>query len=153
MKKLRKIIIPFLVLLPFFLYISIIIINNIIAYKVGKELRTYTLPTQTVLVDSMSAAGKLIGSGNGMQYMGAILVTSDLSEKEILEHYKKAFEYIEVKKQDSPTIDTIRPNHCYFNKFDYESAHTYYSVIYWGSKSDYANDFLSKLLDFDLRGH
>ncbi len=152
-KKLSKIIIPILILLPIVFYISIIIANNHIADKVEKELKAYQLPTDTALVESLSVAGKLTGSGNRMQYMGAILITSDLSRQEILEYYQNEFKYVEVQEQTSPTIESIRPNSANFNRFDFESNQTYYSVICWGSSSDYANDFFSEILDFDLRGH
>ncbi len=152
-KKLSKFIIPILILLPIVLYISIIIANNYIADKVEKELQAYQLPTDTVLVESISVAGKLTGNGNGMQYMGAILITSDLSRQEILKYYQNEFEYVEVHEQTSSTIESIRPNSANFNRFDFESNQTYYSVICWGSSSDYVNDFFSEILDFDLRGH
>ena len=151
--KLSKFLIPILILLLIVLYISIVITNNYIADKVEKELKSYQLPTDSVLVESISVTGKLTGSGNGMQYMGAILIASDLSKQEILEYYQNEFEYIEVQEQTSPTLESIRPNSAKFNHFDFDSNHTYYSVIFWGSSSDYVNGFFSDILDFDLRGH
>ena len=151
--KLSKFLIPILILLLIVLYISIVITNNEIADKVEKALKSYQLPTDTVLVESISVTGKLTGSGNGMQYMGAILITSDLSKQEILEYYQNEFEYIEAQEQTSPIIESIRPNSSKFNHVDFDSNHTYYSVICWGSSSDYVNGFFSDILDFDLRGH
>lgn len=36
-------------------------------------------PPGTELIASYSQAGKLVGNGNGMRYLGAILITSDLT--------------------------------------------------------------------------
>lgn len=152
-KKTLKIFLVILALLPFAFCATIPIANNCIADKVEKKLKSYPLPTDTDLVESISVAGKLTGNGNGMQYMGAILITSDLSRQEILEYYQNEFEYIEVQEQTSPAIESIRPNSANFNRFDFESNQTYYSVVSWGSSSDYVNEFISNILDLDLRGH
>ena len=135
MKKLFKIIIPIVLLLPIILYIAIAVTNNCIADKIEKNLIEYPLPDNTVLVDSTSKAGKLVGSGNGMQYMGSILVSSDLTEQEISEHYGKQFRFIEVTKQENATTNT-------------------YWVTCWDENTtENLNDFIIFLLNLDLRAH
>lgn len=140
-------------MLPFILYIAIVITNNNLANKVEDELKSYPLPAETVLVDSVSAAGKLVGNGNGMQYMGSILVSSNLSEEELLKYYSVEFKYVEVRKQDSPTLDFIHTTNCSFKKFDETSNLTYYCITDWGSKLNYDNELLFGILDFDIRGN
>lgn len=77
-----------LLLLPIITYISIMLFNNGIAYNTLKELKSIELPPNTKIECSESKAGKLVGSGNGMQYFGSILVDSDLTENELKEYYK-----------------------------------------------------------------
>jgi len=154
MKKLLKRIIPILIALPFILYIAIIITNNNLANKVEDKLKSYPLPDETVLVDSVSAAGKLVGNGNGMQYMGSILVSSNLSEEELLKYYSVEFKYVEVRKQNSPTLDFVHPiTNLSFKNYDDTSNLTYYCITDWGSKLNYDNELLFEFLNFDLRGH
>lgn len=152
LKIILYILVALIILSPFILYLGIFVANNSIANQVEKELKAYPLPDETVLVESLSIAGKLIGNGNGMQYLGAILITSDRSLYEIEEHYKSEFEYIEVLNQNSEKIESISPYARGFNKFDAGSNETYYAVLCWGPLEE-KNSSLSPLLDFDLRGH
>ena len=138
--------------LPIISYIGIVVTNNSIAEKIEKDLVSYELPTNTKLVDSVSVAAKLTGSGNGMQYMGAILVDSDLSKEELKEHYSSEFDYIEVNEQETVNLDFIQSV-----SFDADiklGDKTYYSIICWDdNRSEMFGDFISELLDFDIRGH
>lgn len=153
MKKLLKFIIPIILILPIIFYSSIIVINNSIANKVEKSLKAYELPSDTVLVESISAAGKLTGNGNGMQYMGAILITSKLTEEEIKAHYSKEFDYVSVSRQTSKRIEDINSGAVRFYGYDETNEENYYSVVSWGSQNDFANGSFSGILDLDLRGH
>ena len=93
-----------LILLPILLYTGIVIANNCIADSIEKDLRAIELPENTRLVESVSIAGKMFGNGNGMQYIGVILVESDMSPEELEEYYmthgKSVGEYLSVRKQD-----------------------------------------------------
>lgn len=153
MKKLLKFIIPIILMLPIIFYSSIIIVNNSIANKVEKDLKKHELPKDTVLVEAISAAGKLTGNGNGMQYMGAILITSKLTEEEIKAHYGEAFDYVSVNRQTSKSIEDINSSAIRFYSYDETSDQNYYSVICWGSQNDFANGSFSEILDLDIRGH
>lgn len=162
MKKKRVFVIILIVVLliivsPVAAYFGIIFTNNGIAKHVEKKLKDYPLPEDTVFLDSVSIAGKLIGNGNGMQYMGSILVVSDLSEEELYTYYSQSFDYIEVRKQESQRIDFI--NSDYSRKYSFElfgdpDHHTHYSVTCWGAPKDVGfGEWMTVLLDMDLRGH
>ena len=143
-----------LILLPVVLYAAIVVTNNCIAAQIEKVLKLSPLPPDTVLVDSISLAGKLTGNGNGMQYMGSILLMTDLQEEELAEHYSRSFDYITVKKQTSEAIDFIHPKKYSFEGFTEESGRTYYSITCWDSnRRDLFSDFVITLLDFDIRGY
>lgn len=121
--------------------------NDMEAKKVAKALNAYDLPERTELLDTVSAAGKLVGNGNGMQYFGAILIKSELSLEELKEYYGKLasdeFHNI-VEKQETGTIDFIEHANLSFDAdCDYENTYIVYS---WGDYSGLASEF-------DLRGH
>ncbi len=149
-KKLLIIIFAIIILLPILLYASIVITNNCIADKIETDLVKYQTPAKTEIVDSISIPGKLTGNGNGMQYMGSILVKSDLSENELLNYYGSAFEFIEVREQKSAKIDFINKRNHSFNATIEEDGDTYYSITCWDSNR---SEIFSDFLDFDLRGH
>ena len=155
MKIVKRIFIILLIVIfisPIVSYIGIVITNNLIADKIEKDLVSYQLPSTTKLVDSVSAAAKLTGNGNGMQYMGAILVDSDLSIEALKEHYSSQFDYIEVNEQETVNLDFIQSV-----SFDADiklGDKTYYSIICWDDdRREMFGDFISELLDFDIRGH
>lgn len=153
LKRIFLILVIVVITLPIVLYIDIVITNNSIADKIEKDLAGYQLPTNTELVDSISIAGKLTGNGNGMQYMGAILVESDLSEEELKEYYSSEFDYIEVRKQGTAAIDFIHPRDYSFNGFS-ENNNNYYSITCWDDdRPEKYGEFISELLDVDIRGH
>ena len=138
--------------LPIISYIGIVVTNNSIADKIEKELVSCELPTNTKLVDSVSVAAKLTGNGNGMQYMGAILVDSYLSKEELKEYYSSKFDYIEVNEQETVNLDFIQ--NVSFNADIKSGDKTYYSIICWDDdRREMFGDFISELLDFDIRGH
>ena len=155
MRIVKKIFITLLIaifILPVISYIGIVVTNNSIADKIEKDLVSYQLPSNTKLVDSVSAAAKLTGNGNGMQYMGAILVDSDLSKEELKEYYSSEFDFIEVNKQESAKLDYIQ--NVSFSEDIEMVDKTYYSIICWDDdRREKFGDFISELLDFDIRGH
>ncbi len=154
LKRILLVLVIVIALLPVVSYIGIVVTNNYIADKIEDDLVAYELPTNTELVDSISIAGKLTGNGNGMQYMGAILVQSDLSKDELREYYTSDFEYIEVRKQDTANIEFVHSNDYSFSEFSKTNKDNYYCVICWDSnRSELFGDFITVLLDFDVRGH
>ena len=85
MKKIF-LIINIIILVPILCYITIFFTNNSLAKGIKQNLMEYSLPEKTVLVASMSKAGKLVGNGNGMQYLGIILVESKISKEQLFTH-------------------------------------------------------------------
>lgn len=138
-------------LLPVAFYSGIVITNNAIAHGMAKELKSAPLPEGTILMDSFSLAGKLVGNGNGMQYMGSILVISPLSEEELYDYYSEAFDYVEVRKQETQKIDFINSQDYSFELFGDPQHHDHYSVTCF--KSQDTDDLTGILLNLDLRGH
>ncbi len=57
-------------------FVSIPLVNDAAARAVESELLALPLPEGAELVDSMSQAAKISGNGNGMQYVGALLIRS-----------------------------------------------------------------------------
>lgn len=156
MKIFKRIIVTLLIiiaLLPFVLYAGIFIANNIIADNVEKDLVAYQLPASTKLVDSISIAGKLTGNGNGMQYMGSILVETNLSEQELKEHYGLKDKYVQIRKQDTAKIDFLNSGAYSFSGFVEDKKESYYSITCWADKRAKYGELVSELLDFDIRGH
>lgn len=138
-------------LLPVAFYSGIVITNNAIAHGMEKELKSAPLPEGTILMDSFSLAGKLVGNGNGMQYMGSILVISPLSEEELYDYYSEAFDYVEVRKQETQKIDFINSQDYSFELFGDPQHHDHYSVTCF--KSQDTDDLAGILLNLDLRGY
>ena len=84
--------------------------------------------------------------------MGAILVDSDLSLEELKEYYSSEFDYIEVNEQETVNLDFIQ--NVSFNADIKSGDKTYYSIICWDDdRREMFGDFISELLDFDIRGH
>lgn len=127
--------------------ISIPLINNHTAYKVEKALCETPLPEETELIESLSCAGKLTGNGNGMQYLGAILIRSELSLEELDAYYSdyrsNEWEYL-VETQEGQFIEVIDHGTLQFSEEINDSG--YYIVYSWGSGK-------SLLEELDIRGH
>ncbi len=124
--------------------------NNCIANRIEKSLKATALPENTAIIDSMSVAGKLVGNGNGMQYMGAILITSDLTADELRNFYSQSFDHIQVTAQHSATVTCIEIGRYHFDRFD-DSVDNCYAITCWDAED--VPDWARTLLDLDLRGH
>ena len=148
MKKYTKNIIIVLVLLLLMFSISIPIVNNISAYLVASELKEIPLPERTEYIDSVSKAAKMTGNGNGMQYMGAILVESELSLKELDEYFAdyrtEEWECI-VEAQEGQNVNCVEHGTLSFDE-KMSSDKQYYIVYSWGSG-------IEPFSELDIRGH
>lgn len=157
MKAIKRVFIILLIVifvLPIVFYVGVVVANNHLADRIEKDLIAYELPKNTQLIDSISIAGKLTGNGNGMQYMGSVLVVSDLSEEELKTHYSSCFEYVEVRKQQTEQIDFINSNNYSFTDFVKSDEKQYYSITCWDiDRQEIYGEFISELLDVDIRGH
>lgn len=124
-------------------------VNNAIALGVERDLKAIPLPPDTELIESTSKAGKLVGNGNGMQYFGAILIKSELSEEELHEYYSAyrtgLFDCL-IEPQTEANICVVDRD-ISFRHEDYGDG--YYMVYTWGSAPDWLQDWL----DTDIRGH
>ncbi len=108
-------------------------INDRVAEGLTKDLLKLPLPEYTELVDYISCAGKLTGNGDGMQYFGAILIQSELSEDELKRFYEQYSEngrnYF-VEKQNDSRIKAIENRKVFFNgNFDNKN---YFIIYSWG---------------------
>ncbi len=123
------------------------IINDYRAYQVEKELCSIPLPKETELIESLSKSGKLTGNGNGMQYLGAILIKSDLSIEELEIYYSSyrnnEWEYL-VDIQERQEIEVV--DHSTLQFAEQIESKGYYIVYSWG-------DGNSLLKEIDIRGH
>ncbi len=150
MKKIGRIVLSvlsilFLAILCFI--ISIPVTNNCIAANVAMELSSLPLPEQTQSIEKISRAGKLIGSGNGMQYFGAVLLKSDLSLDELTAYYSGIAEdgrHYTVERQTGKQIEVIEHGSMEFHS-DIDASN-YYILYAWGSHPGI-------FADLDLRGH
>lgn len=68
--------------------IAVSLVNDAAARRIEAQLLELQLPDGAALVDSMSQAGKLVGNGNGMQYLGALLISSDDDREELQQFYE-----------------------------------------------------------------
>ncbi len=140
----KRILGVFLVLVILIGIFGIPITNNILAKNIESKLKNTALPPKTKIVDSISIAGKLVGNGNGMQYFGAILVQTELSQEELEEYYKakreNEWEYL-IQKQNSNKIEVIE-----LGKYSFKKKEGNYIIYSWGSPK---ND----VLNLDIRGH
>lgn len=87
MKKTVKIMGMTLVALFIVLVVAAPFVNNYSASKIEKKLLVLPLPEKTEYIESISKAGKMTGNGNGMQFLGAMLVESELTLEELEVYY------------------------------------------------------------------
>ncbi len=128
--------------------------NNAVAADVAARLEKLPVPPDTDIVETASAAGKFTGNGNGMQYLGAMLVSSTLSREQLSEYYSSLSENngfdVYVQEQDGAELSFDRSALTY-KRFDESKKEVCYTVYAYGSSNGY---FLGELLyDFDIRGH
>ncbi len=144
MKKTIALIGVILAILAVF-WISIPTVNNMCAASVKNALLETPLPAKTEVVGSFSQAGKMAGNGNGMQYLGAILIKSTLPLDEIKSHYTQygdvASEYIIAEGTEVSFDMTVVAFQA-----DLEKDAQYYVVYSWG-------EGIKPFSELDIRGH
>jgi len=148
LKRILGIIVGGFILTLLGIMISIPLVNDHVAKKTAKVIEKIELPEHTEYMESFWKAGKLIGNGNGMQYLGGILIKSELSIDELQTYYSQyaneEWECI-VEKQAGKSIQWIE--HGMLSLNSNLSGENYYIVYSWGH-----NDFVF-FSEFDLRGH
>lgn len=139
--------IGFFVIVILCFLISIPIVNDSAAQKTAKRIENIALPDHTEYIETFSKAGKLVGNGNGMQYLGGILIRSDLSLEELQLYYaqyaQNEWECL-VEKQTDKTIRAVEHETVSLHA-DIDSDN-YYIVYSWG-------DYDSIYSQLDIRGH
>ena len=143
------VLLPIILITLFVLFaLSVPIVNNITAATVLSDIKNIPLPENTEYVDGISAAGKFVGNGNGMQYFGAVLIKTDLSLDELNSYYSDYRENefrLLVEKQESGEIAVIEHGSLVFES-ELSSTEDYYIVYSWG-------DGIDLFAALDLRGH
>ena len=137
------------VLLGIAFCVSIPVVNDLHAKKVADELSALPLPENTRIAEKLSVADKLWGNGNGMQYMGALLIESELSLEELEAFYtENGPEFCSVSRQSGQEI-TVTDHGKY--GFTTEINSDDYYIVYALGKDD---NFLIQLYsELALRGH
>ena len=122
------------------------VVNNHTAKKTVKVIEKIELPANTEYVETFWKAGKLIGNGNGMQYLGGILVRSGLTIEELRVYYSQHLEQddYDVEKQFGQNINVIE--HGNISLRTTIDNDNYYIIYLWGD-DDSVFSFL------DIRGH
>ncbi|MCR5167971.1 MAG: hypothetical protein K6C13_12290 [Oscillospiraceae bacterium] len=151
MKKAKKIVfILFLCILVSF-PLMIFVINNSIAVHTMNDVRRVPLPEKTEFIEKISTAGKFTGNGNGMQYLGAILIKSELSEEKLKNHYSSYSENDRIYTVESQNDKRIKQAENYTLSFKTDMNGDNYFIVYsYGSSG---NDLADSILDLDIRGH
>ena len=145
MSKMRKtaiIIAAVLLLVMIVLSFVISIVNDNTAAGVERELVSLPLPEKTVFVESLSKAGKLVGNGNGMQYYGAMLITSQMPLEGLQSYYKQY--NCDVFIQKTSDIDNLHGSVGFKTDPVPDNA---YRVELWGESPSWF------FAEFDIRGH
>ena len=131
-----------LFLLPIGVTIFVMSVNNAYAVMAEKELKQLPLPEDTVYVESFSGAGKLSGNGNGMQYLGVMLITSKLPQEQLEEYYSEYDCY--VYEQNTAKIKELHGSLSFSTDPVPDNA---YRVELWGNSPSWF------FTDLDIRGH
>ena len=156
----RLMILAFVILVPVLFNLVIMWVNDGIADSMEKEILSCPLPEHTELLDSISIAAKVYGSGNGMQYNSGILVNTELDERALREHYAKYVHgfrerfgmkpYLSVERQETPVIFEYRD----YSFDNWQPGGNHYRVFLTiETIVGYEGTLGEALLNMDLRGH
>ena len=132
----------FIAILLIFFAVVIPIVNNGIALGVEKDLKKLSHPAKTTVVESTSAAGRMVGKGSSVQYFGAVLIQSELSLGELMAYYSELDCVVE--RQEKAAIRAL-DGELSFRHADYEG--NYFIVYRWGD----APNWLEDILNTDMR--
>ena len=118
-------------------------LNDFRANKLVHKLMEYPWPPDSKVVEMHAYAGNFAGTGDGIEYFGALLVKSDLDIDEMTKHYA-AYTDIIVKKQDGQQIKAVSGKN--YNFRTNVSNGNYYIVYTFGYNKNPIFNF------FDFRG-
>lgn len=148
MKKALKVTCIIAVVLVLLFLASTPFVNNHSASRIADRLEDLPLPESTELIETVSAAGKLVGNGNGMQFFGAMLIKSELTFEE-LDSFYAAHRECEwdciVETQTEQKIELIEHGSLSFSHSPAQGD-GYYIIYSWGSG-------IEPFCYLDIRGH
>ena len=134
MKKIIKIMGMTLAVILVVLLVATPIVNNYSASKIEKQLLALPLPEKTEYIESISKAGKMTGNGNGMQFLGAMLVQSELTLEELDAYYaayrKNQWDCM-VEVQESQILEFVEHGELSFLT-DISPEEGYFVIYSWG---------------------
>ncbi len=140
--KAALIVVAAVLIIPIALAAVTTIVNDNTAADLEKRLSEIPLPDGMTCAESFSAAGKIIGNGNGMQYLAVMLITGDVPLESLQNYYAQY--NCGVIIQETSEIDSYHGDFC-FDKFNPQTAN--YRVEMWGKAPSWF------FAEFDLRGH
>jgi hypothetical protein len=126
--------------------VAVTLVNDAVARSVEAQLLEFQLPDGAELLDSMSQAGKLTGNGNGMQYLGALLIKSDDSAAELRQFYEEVEDESGLQITVTPAQD-VRGFHGVDGFLADAGIEGTFVVEAWGDGPGWFFE------NFDLRGH
>lgn len=110
-------------------------VNNYSASKIEKRLLALPLPEKTEYIESISKAGKMTGNGNGMQFLGTVLVESELTLEELDAYYdtyrENQWDCI-VEVQESHILEFVEHGELSFMT-DISTDKGYFVIYSWGN--------------------
>lgn len=128
--------------------ISAPFVNDYTASHIAREIKNLPLPENTEYIDSVSAAAKLSGNGNGMQFFGAMLIKSELPLEQLDRYYadyRTSDWDLLVEVQAGQKIEGIDHRDLTF-QVEMQPDASYYIVYTWG-------DGIFPFAEFDIRGN
>lgn len=127
---------------------SVPILNDIFAGQVADRLAAMPLPERTRVAEKKSIAAKLWSNGNGMDYFGALLIESELTEEQLEAFYAESGIDCRVARQTSQSIEvTDHGRHSFKTEINSDDFYIVYAL---GSCDSALKEIYAEL---DLRGH
>lgn len=140
--KAALIIAAVVLIIPIALAAVTTIVSDNTTADLEKQLSEIPLPDGMTCAESFSAAGKIVGNGNGMQCLAVMLITGDASLENLQNYYAQY--NCDVIIQETSKIDSYHGDFG-FDKFNPQAAN--YRVEMWGKAPSWFFAW------FDLRGH
>lgn len=111
------------------------IVNDMTAKDIENDLISIAPPSNSSVVKSISASGKIRKSATVMQYYGAVLIQSSMKEEFIKQYYKeKDPDIFVVSQQNGKTELADIDKELRFGEYDENATKNAYYIIYkWGS--------------------
>lgn len=119
------------------------VVNDFTAKDIESELNSIPVPTGTTYVKSISASGKVRKNATVVQYYGAVLVQSTLSEDGLAQYYKqKDPNVFLISQEKGKTVLADIDKDLRFGEYDENSTKNSYFILYkWGSGKEPFNLF------------